>query len=107
MAMAAGASPSRSPAITLDAFSSTFHYDVVLLQVTATNPLANGIFTLPGPFTYDVTFNEPIDPASVTTSSLVLSGISGITVTGASVLPEIRPLASRSTASATRKVRWA
>ena len=39
-----------------------------------------------GPLTYDVTFNEPIDPASVTTGSLVLSGISGATVSGATVL---------------------
>ena len=57
------------------------------LHVLSTNPLPNGTFTLPGPFTYDVTFNEPVTPASVTTSSLVLSGITGATVTGATVLP--------------------
>ena len=57
------------------------------LQVLSTAPAANGVFVLPGPFTYNVTFNEPVTPASVTTSSLVLSGITGATVTGATVLP--------------------
>jgi hypothetical protein len=44
------------------------------------------VFTLPGPFAYDVTFNEPIDPASVQTGDLTLSGIPGSSVTGATVL---------------------
>ena len=57
------------------------------LQVASTTPPAGGVFTLPGPFTYDVTFNEPITPASVTTGSLVLSGISGAAVSGVTVLP--------------------
>ena len=50
------------------------------LQVVSTTPAAGGTFTLPGPCTYDVTFNEPINPSSVATSSLVLSGISGAAV---------------------------
>ena len=58
-----------------------------MLQVVSTTPSVGGTFTLPGPFTYDVTFNDPVTPSSVTTSSLVLSGISGATVTGATVLP--------------------
>ena len=45
------------------------------------------MFTLPGPFTYDVTFNEPIDPASVSTSDLSLTGIAGATVNAVTVLP--------------------
>jgi uncharacterized protein YdeI (BOF family) len=57
------------------------------LQVTSTTPPPSGALTLPGPFTYDVTFNQPIAPASATTSSLLLSGISGATVTGVTVLP--------------------
>ena len=43
---------------------------------------------MPGPFTYDVTFNEPIDPASVQPGDLQLSGIAGSTVVAASVLPD-------------------
>jgi hypothetical protein len=69
------------------AFDGTFRYDALLLQVTSTAPPPNGVFTLPAPFTYDVTFNEPILPASVTTNSLVVSGLAGATVTAASVLP--------------------
>ena len=69
------------------AFNATFRTDDFLLQVTTTNPPPiTGAFTLPT-FTYDVTFNKPVDPTSVTTSSLVLSGIAGATVTGATVLP--------------------
>ena len=87
MAIAAGAiTKLGDPSVGIEAFSATFRYDVVLLHVTATTPSPNSVLTLPGPFTYDVTFNEPIDPASVTTGSLVLSGISGATVTGATVL---------------------
>ena len=37
--------------------------------------------------TLNVNFNQPITPASVTTSSLVLSGITGATVSAVSVLP--------------------
>src|SRR5262249_35345559 len=53
----------------------------------STVPPVNGVFSLPGPFTYDVNFNEPIDPASVQTSDLQLSGIAGASVTGVTVLP--------------------
>src|SRR5262247_3415238 len=69
------------------AFTGTFRYDTLLLQVVATAPAVGGVFTLPGPFTYDVSFNEPIDPASVQPGDLQLSGIAGSTVTAASVLP--------------------
>ncbi len=78
MVMTAGAvAKLGDPTSTLKTFNGTFRYDIVTLQVTATTPPANSVLTLPGPFTYDVTFNEPVDPASVTTYSLVLSGISG------------------------------
>src|SRR5215475_12991155 len=69
------------------AFTGTFRYDTLLLQVVATAPPVGGVFTLPGPFTYDVTFNEPITPASVQPGDLQLSGIAGSTVVAASVLP--------------------
>ncbi|MBI1760867.1 MAG: putative Ig domain-containing protein [Acidobacteria bacterium] len=87
MAMAAGAvlrNPDNSPLL---AFSGVFRYDALLLQVTSTVPPVGGVFTLPGPFTYDVNFNEPVDPASVQTSDLALSGIAGATVSGVTVLP--------------------
>jgi Bacterial pre-peptidase C-terminal domain len=88
MGMAAGAVRNSDDATTTSAaFTSTFRYDALLLQVTATNPPAGGLFALPAPFTYDVTFNEPIDPTSVSTNTLVLSGIAGATVTNATVLP--------------------
>jgi immune inhibitor InhA-like protein len=69
------------------AFTGTFRFDTLLLQVVATAPPVGGVFTLPGPFTYDVTFNEPITPASVQPGDLLLSGIAGSTVVAASVLP--------------------
>jgi hypothetical protein len=69
-------------------FDGTFRYDVTTLTVTSTNPpFPGGVFTLPPPLTYDVTFNEPIDPASVQTGDLLLSGIPGAIVTGAVVQP--------------------
>src|SRR5262249_15522028 len=74
---------------TNQAFSGQFRYDTVALQVTSTNPpFPGGVFTLPGPFTYDVTFNEALDPASVQASDLVLSGIAGAAATGVTVLPD-------------------
>ena len=52
-------------------FDVNFRYDAVPLQVTSTNPPAGGTFTLPGPFTFDVTFNEPVDASSVCSSGTV------------------------------------
>ncbi len=69
------------------AFTGAFRYDTLLLQVVATAPPVNGVFTLPGPVTYDVTFNEPINPASVQLGDLQLSGMAGSSVVAASVLP--------------------
>ena len=66
-------------------FTGTFRYDAVLLQVDSTTPAPGGVFTLPGPFTYLVHFNEPVDPASVQTSDLVLSGLPDASVSGVSV----------------------
>jgi len=77
MAMAEGAILRVSDADGLGVFSGTFRYDAALLQVTSTVQPVGGVYILPGPFTYDVNFNEAIDPASIQTSDLVLSGISG------------------------------
>ena len=69
------------------AFNAPFRYDTTLLQVGSTTPaFPGGTFSLPGPSTYDVNFNEPLDPGSVTTGSLVLSGLPGAAVTS-TVLP--------------------
>jgi hypothetical protein len=65
-------------------FAASFRYDAVTLAVTATTPAVGGVFTIPGTATYDVTFNEPIDPATAGVGNVVLS--QG-TVTGAVVLP--------------------
>jgi extracellular elastinolytic metalloproteinase len=70
----------------VSAFDATFRYDATLLQVASTNPPAGGTFTLPGPLTYDVTFNESVSPGSVQTTDLVLSGAPGAAVTGVSFL---------------------
>src|SRR2546423_12986716 len=69
-------------------FQCTFRYDATLLEVTDTVPPDGGTFQPPGPasYTYDMNFNEPVDPASVQTSDLHLSGIPGSTVTAVSVI---------------------
>ena len=87
MSIAAGAFAGAAAGDPVAAFTGTFRYDLVLLQVVATAPPVNGTFILPSPFTYDVTFNEPINPASVQPGDLLLSGIAGSTVTAASVQP--------------------
>jgi hypothetical protein len=45
-----------------DPFTALFRYDALQLRVASTNPapFPNGAFTLPGPFTFDVNFNEPV-----------------------------------------------
>jgi hypothetical protein len=66
-------------------FSASFRYDAVTLAVKSTTPATGGILTLPATlFTYDVTFNEAIDPATAGVGNLTLS--QG-TVTSAVVLP--------------------
>src|SRR5262245_39437563 len=87
MSIPAGAFTSAAAGDPVAAFTGTFRYDTLLLQVVATAPPVGGVFTLPSPLTYDVTFNEPINPASVQPGDLQLSGIAGSTVTAASVLP--------------------
>jgi hypothetical protein len=69
-------------------FQCTFRYDAILLAVTDTVPPVGGTFQPPGPasYTYDMNFNEPVDPNSVQTSDLHLSGLPGSTVTAVSVI---------------------
>ncbi len=94
MALAAGSVYKLGdPTMLTAAYNATFRYDATTIQVIMTTPAAGGLFKLPGPFTFDVEFNEPLSPASVKTTSLTLSGIAGASVTGATVLSgKHRPL---------------
>ena len=64
-------------------FQCTFCYAVTPLQVTTTNPPDGGMFSpaAPGDYQYDVNFNQAVDPASVQTSDLTLTGNAGGSVT--------------------------
>lgn len=86
MQMAAGAINRVSDGQGNLAFTCTFRYDALTLQVTTTNPPVGGNFTGPGSSTYDVNFNEAVDPASVQTTDLTLSGVTGSSVTAVSVI---------------------
>src|SRR5262249_10993401 len=70
-----GAFTSASSGLPVQEFQCTFRYDATLLQVTSTNPPVGATFTGPAIATYDVTFNEQVDPNSVSTGSLHLSGV--------------------------------
>ncbi len=77
MHIAAGAMNRISDGQGILDFTCTFRYDALALQVTTTNPPVGGNFSGPGSSMYDVNFNEAVDPASVQTSDLTLSGIPG------------------------------
>jgi hypothetical protein len=68
-------------------FNCTFRYAQQQLTVTDTNPPVGGTFTPPAPgtYTYDVNWNIDVDPSSVTTSDLQVSGNAGATVTAVTV----------------------
>jgi hypothetical protein len=66
-------------------FLCMFRYGQTQLQVTTTNPPVGGTFTGPGTVTYDVNWNIVVDPTSVQTSDLTLSGVPA-TVTAVSVI---------------------
>ena len=57
-------------------------------RVASSNAPIGGAFSpaAPNTYTYDVNFNEAVDPTSVQTSDLTLSGTSGASVTGVTVL---------------------
>jgi hypothetical protein len=69
-------------------FQCTFRYAQQQLTVTDTSPPVGGTFQPPGPatYTYDMNFNEPVDPNSVQTTDLQLSGIPGSSVTSVTVI---------------------
>ena len=69
------------------AFSNSIYYDKLVLAVTSTTPANGSVITPPGvgvTLTFNVAFNRPIDPATVTTSNL---SVTQGTVTAAKVLP--------------------
>src|SRR6266498_4382894 len=70
------------------AFNCTFCYDTAQLQVTTTVPPVGGTFSPPAPsdYRYDVNFNMAVDPASVQTSDLTLTGNAGGSVTAVSLV---------------------
>ena len=70
------------------AFNCTFCYAITALQVTTTVPPVGGTFSPPAPgnYNYDINFNQPVDPASVQDSDLMVSGNSGPSVTGHSLI---------------------
>lgn len=69
-------------------FLCTFCYVVTPLQVTTTNPPVGGTFSPPAPgdYQYDLNFNQAVDPASVQTSDLNLTGTAGGSVTNVQVI---------------------
>ena len=66
----------------------SFCYAITPLQVTTTNPPVGGTFSPPAPgdYQYDVNFNQAVDPASVQTSDLTLTGNVGGSVTNVQVI---------------------
>ena len=87
MHIAAGAILRNSDSMPIFDFTCTFCYAVTPLQVTTTVPPVGGTFSPPAPgtYSYDVNFNQPIDPGSVSTSDLTLTGNVGGTVTAVTV----------------------
>ena len=73
MHIATGAFNERAVIRWLD-FTGMFCYAAMQLAVTTTSPPVGGTFTPPAPgdYTYDVNFNQSIDPASVATSDLTI-----------------------------------
>src|SRR5262249_11210463 len=68
-------------------FNCSFCFATTALQVVNTVPPDGGTFSPPAPgdYQYDVNFNQAIDPASVQTSDLTLTGNAGGSVTAVSV----------------------
>ncbi len=65
-----------------------FTFTGTWLKVIWTTPLVGGTFSPPAPgtYSYDVNWDEPVDPLSVQPTDLTLSGIQGATVTGVAVV---------------------
>ena len=83
MGIPAGAFNRASDNMPNFAFGCTFCYALMPLQVTTTSPPVGGTFEPPAPgdYQYDVNFNQAVDPASVETGDLTLTGNAGGSVT--------------------------
>ncbi len=88
MHIPAGAILRNSDSMPIFEFMCTFRFGTTQLMVTTTNPPVGGTFQPPGPatYTYDMNFNDAVDPTSVQTSDLHLSGVPGSTVTNVQVI---------------------
>ena len=88
MHIPAGAILRASDEMPIFEFMCNFCYAPTPLQVTTTNPPVGGTFSPPAPgtYTYDVNWNQAVDPASVTIADLSLSGNTGATVTNVQVI---------------------
>src|SRR5213595_2051295 len=69
-------------------FNCSVCYALTPLQVTTTNPPDGGTFSpaAPGDYQYDVNFNQAVDPGSVQTSDLTLTGNVGGSVTSVTLV---------------------
>ncbi|HVK17593.1 MAG TPA: S8 family serine peptidase [Fimbriiglobus sp.] len=86
IAIAPGAIDPDEPGLPFRGYTGTFRYDILPLAVVSTGPpTTGGVFTLPGPFAYDVRFNEPVDADSVQPTDLALSGLPGATAVAVAV----------------------
>jgi FG-GAP-like repeat len=65
-----------------------FNFTGGWLTVVWTTPLVGGTFSPPAPgtYSYDLNWNDPVDPASVEPTDLTLSGIQGATVSAVAVI---------------------
>ena len=88
MHIPAGAFNRASDNMPIFEFNCTFCYDVTPLMVTTTVPPVGGTFSPPAPgdYQYDVNLNQAVDPASVQTSDLTLTGNVGGSVTNVQVV---------------------
>jgi hypothetical protein len=88
MHIPAGAILRASDGMPIFDFTCTFRYGTTQLMVTTTVPPVGGTFTPPAPNTYmyDVNWNMAVDPMSVQTTDLQLSGNTGATVTNVQVI---------------------
>ncbi len=68
-----GAVRRQSDALQNVAYSSSFVHDTLVLARTSVTPASGLLVTLPGPFTVDMDFNEPIDPSTIGTNDLTVT----------------------------------
>jgi subtilisin family serine protease len=89
MRIAAGSIEEQGdPESTINEFTGEFRFDALALGVSSISPpVGSTITATPDPVLFDLHFNEPVDPATVQTSDLAISGIAGISVMNAGALP--------------------